>query len=387
MPPMPAPRQPMPVHLSVAQLYRHLLRECSYLPPACRPTIAAAVKDRFDRNRVFDFRRVHHIKVGRRALRALRSANSGDKDAMTKVMLLAFGRMGFRRREIIAEFVKSEGPQNTEALEAALTKSDGSSCDSAEHGSMGDSAEHGSLGDSPKRKRKKGHHVDKWDKEKVVQIATSQKRQQGLTKLTTSWVSAIYKGLSLDADVPVKTIWDKPPCASLVKTKMDSALIRMGDKAMAPLPKGEWDLLGRLSRGAQLEAEWAIPQRRLAAKPLTDQDQEVAPGSLDWIAHAMKPAAVAEKERKPSLERRYGLRDHGPHAPSLHSSEISPRWFQRAYNRVWQMTPTTQQDPNTLKNSFKWGLPISKLVPPSKIQLQFFKGVNEKGVGPRKSGK
>ncbi|PHH82589.1 hypothetical protein CDD82_5514 [Ophiocordyceps australis] len=358
---MPAPLHALPVHLSVPQLYRHLLRECSYLPPACQPTITAAVQHRFDRNRVFDFRRVSHVKAGRRALRTLRSANSGDKMAMTKVISLAFGRTGFRRREIIAAFVKSEGPSNTEALQAALTKYQDSLPDSPQ----------------PQHKRKKRHHVDNWDKSKVKDMAASQKKQQRLTKSTTSWPVAAYKDLALDAEVPEKTKWDQPPCASLVKAKTDSALIAMGDKAMAPLPKGEWDLLGRLSQGAQSEDEWAIPERRLAAKPLTGQDQQVVPGSLDWIAHALKPAAVAEKNKKPSLQRRYGLSDQGPHAPQLHSSDISPRWFKRAYNRVWQMTPAMHQDAKTLKCSFKWGTPISRLVPASKIQLQFFKGVNK----------
>lgn len=365
---MPPPWQPLPSSLPPALLYRHVLREVSYLPPAFRAPIEDIVRDRFHRHRQNDPRAKDHRSRAKTVLRTLRAANSGDKDAMQGLLSKAFARSGARRRVLLSQFVKSQGPDDSEALKEVLTD--------------GDSKEE-------KQSRKLKHaFLEKWDSPKLLQALKSQKQQQDRTKYTASWPGAAVKCFEDTQFVPKRDIWGRPPTEILVRARRARWWKLAVDRLMTPLGRGEWDLLGRLSAGSQAEAEWAVPPRRRPARPLTAQDTD-ASAEWDWKAYATRPAYVVEKPKSLSNQRRSGQRDNGPHGPRERSSTISARWFRRAYNRVWQVTPTVSQDPNTLKYSIKWGNAPPRIQLASSAQLEFLRGAEEKinrGGGKKRKG-
>ncbi|KAK2069947.1 hypothetical protein P8C59_004487 [Phyllachora maydis] len=127
---MPAPRPPAALRISTIHLYRHLLREATYLPPPARPYIFGRIREQFHRHRRYrpppppppadahhhnsknPARRPQpgpttprHLRQARHALRHLRAANAGDLRRMRHVLQLVFGAVGPRRRELVAELV------------------------------------------------------------------------------------------------------------------------------------------------------------------------------------------------------------------------------------------------------------------------------------------
>ncbi|OTA01627.1 hypothetical protein A9Z42_0019350 [Trichoderma parareesei] len=371
---MPAPAYPLPASPSPLQLYRHLLRECSYLPPVFRTEITSTIQDRFHRHRKNDPRAKAHLARARTALRTLRAANSGDKAAMEGLIFKGFGRSGSRRRELMAKFVIPQGPKDSSALEKALVSSAGE----GEGEEVAESAVKGAT------KLKKAF-FEKWDQDKLLRILKSQRQQQRDTKGTASWPGNLVKTIDPDQFIPQQTIWGKPPCEALKQTKRAHWWRRNADKIMPPLGRGEWEVLRELTAGAQERSEWQIPARRpLATSPAATED-EPARAQWNWKDYATKPAAIVEKPKALKQQRRTGQKDSGPYSVKDRDRELSKRWFQRAYSRTWQLTPTMTQDPNTLKYSFTWGSIQPRVPPAAKHQLDIFEGVDERGRKQDKS--
>ena len=348
---MPAPAYPIPASLPPLHLYRHMLREVSYLPPAFRITINATVRERFRRSRADGEHTTSRLARGRGVLRKLRAANAGDKSAMEGLMMKGFGRAGNRRRELMAQLVKPQGPSDTQELEAIIDKGQ----------------------PSTKQRKTKNAFFERWDQPKLLQLLKSQREQQKDTKGTTSWPGTAVKSTDPDQFVPKTNIWGKSPVDGLVRTKRAHWWRRNADKIMPPLGSGEWDLLQLLGRGAQQQGEWIVPQRR---KYIQDGAQQQP---WDWKEHMSQPASTLEKPQSRSQQRRTGEVDQGPYAARSRNQDISDRWFRRAYNRTWQLTPRMEQDPNTLKHSITWGKARSALPTASTAQQEIFKGVDSRG--------
>ncbi|UNI20509.1 hypothetical protein JDV02_006589 [Purpureocillium takamizusanense] len=363
---MPAPSYPIPPFLSPLHLYRHILREVSYLPPAFRATISSRIRNRFHRHRKYDPRAKAHLSRASNTLRTLRAANSGDPRAMGGLISKGFGRSGGRRRELMAQLVKPQGPSNSQELEALLDQP------STTHSSASTSA-----AEAPCPKKPKNAFFLKWDQKKLLQLMQSQRKQHKDTRGTASWPSRTLKGSDPNTTVPTSTIWGKPPAESLIRTKKARWWKLNADKIMPPLGKGEWDLLERLSNGAQGEAEWAVPARRPTAKPVAGPESMAE--SFDWESWATQPAATVERRNSMWQRKRSGGSDNGPYAGREQTSYFPARWFRRAYNRTWQLTPTMSQDPKTLRYSFRWGSVQPKFPPPTAAQLEIFEGVDEQG--------
>ncbi|KAL7921748.1 hypothetical protein ACQKWADRAFT_294348 [Trichoderma austrokoningii] len=367
---MPAPSYPLPASPSAVQLYRHLLRECSYLPPAFRAEISSIIQDRFHRHRKYDPRAKAHLTRAHTALRTLRAANSGEQSAMEGLISKGFGRTGSRRRELMAKFVVSQGPRDTSALEAALNSADRD--DQYENDSISQVSEEGEA----KIKRK---FFDKWDQKKLLRLLSSQRQQQRDTKGMASWRGSIVKTINPDQFIPKETIWGNPPGENLKQTKRARWWRRSAEKIMPPLGRGEWEMLKQLSIGGQERGEWKVPERRTPAMPLISPAEAGTEASWSWEEYATKPAAVVEKPKALKQQRKTGQKDNSPYGVKDRDRNLSARWFQRAYRRAWQLTPTMSQDPNTLNYSFTWGGVQSKLPPPAKHQLEMFEGVDQKG--------
>ncbi|KAG6022402.1 hypothetical protein E4U41_002267 [Claviceps citrina] len=389
---MPAPWYPLPPSLKPLQLYRHLLREASYLPPAFRKTVDSTIRKRFHNNRPDGPHTKRRLSKAMSSLRTLRAANSGDKKAMEGLVMKGFGRTGVRRRELMAKFVKPQGPGDTEALESILDQAAAPSTPDgkppADGSQLADDGHEASEEKTAARKSKNSF-FEKWDRTKLLQFMSSQKQQQAATKSSASWPGTAVKSTDPDQFVPKTNIWGKPPAASLVTAKRAHWWRRSAEKVMPPLGRGEWDLLDRLSKGLQDAGEWAIPPRRAWAHSRTGSLTESAgqstgpsagtSGCWDWEAHAAAQTARVERPKTRARQRGTGQRDLGPYGGPPRSSEVSSRWFRRVYNRTWQITPSMEQDPNTLRYGFTWGTVAPNLPSATASQMQVFEGRDAQG--------
>lgn len=107
---------------SLLHLYRHVLREVTYLPPFCRSWVRDTVQAKFRDHRRPSVKRAHH------ALRFLRSANSGHYDRMRHLFYLATGRKGKRYRELSRTNLAKEPPPNSDALHEDPLFTNGALC-------------------------------------------------------------------------------------------------------------------------------------------------------------------------------------------------------------------------------------------------------------------
>jgi len=117
---MPRPHSSIPNWLLPRHLYRHILRETSYLPPAIRATITTEISSRFHRHRGNDPHSDKHRARAANVLRKLRAANSGNKKWMEELMMHAFARKGARRRNLMSEFLRPRPLTDSETLEAEI---------------------------------------------------------------------------------------------------------------------------------------------------------------------------------------------------------------------------------------------------------------------------
>lgn len=272
----------------------------------------------------------------------------------------------------MAKFVIPQGPRDTGALEEALDSADRGIKDAKGYAS----STHVSEESGAKVKRK---FFDKWDQTKLLRLLSSQRQQQRDTKGTASWPGTSVKSIDPNQFIPKETIWGKPPGENLSQTKRAHWWRRNAEKIMPPLGRGEWEMLKQLSTGGQERGEWRIPERRTPAIPLATSTEAGAQASWSWEDYASKPAAMVEKPKSLKQQRRTGQKDSSPYGVKDRDRKLSARWFQRAYGRAWQLTPTMSQDPNTLNYSFAWGSVQSRLPPAAKHQLGIFQGVDQKG--------
>lgn len=332
-------------------LYRHILRECSYLPPAFRTTITTIIRDRFRRNIEQDTLTAKRTKRANNVLRTIRAANNGDRIAMISLIDKAFGRTGPRRRELMGAFVRPQGPSDSAELEAALA-----------------SLEPSDPSKPPQNAKSKGF-LNKWDTKKLLKLLESQRRKQGHTRTMIGWAGSPIKSTNPDSLIPELTPWMTKPSESLVNAKRAKWWRRNIEKIMPPLGEGEWDLLSKLTNDLQVhDASWQVPPRRAGAvAPLTNSSST---GS--WQEYAVGTASAIEKNKRGDALRRSGQTDNSPYSPRLRRGAFSPRWFRRAYDRTWQRTPVMDQDPNTLGYKFRWGEGKLRIAEPSTKQLEFF---------------
>lgn len=396
---MPRPNAAIPDFLPPLHLYRHILRECSYLPPVFSPTITSIIRTRFRNHRRNDSMTKKHRAKASNALRTLRAANSGDKSSMEKLINHGFGRMGFRRRGLVSDFVRPEGPSDSDALEALIdggaTKTSPEKADSAvpkashgQDGSSNDANETSKAPDEnteetrpPGRWNNKPVHIrndfyEKWDVDKITRLLSSQRDLQRSSNI--SWLRRKVKNLNPLGGAPQSNLWGETLAENVVRAKEAHFWRRAISKMMVPLSNGEWELLGQLSKGAQEQGEWKIPTRRPAASPM-QASQQNTPSNWNWEAYASQPASRVERRpKKVSFVRPEG-KDEEPYQAQHKKRELSPRWFRRSYQRAWQLTPKMDQDPRSLKHTFTWGSLKKPTVRASDAQLSIFDGVDSQG--------
>lgn len=361
---MPPPASVVPSNIPTLHLYRHLLREITYLPPAFSGIISNQVTHQFHLHAKESNHTQKRLARARSTLRNIKSANHGSKACMAALISKGFGRSGKRRRGLLSQFVLAQGPDDSASLEALL----GDKKAATENDETEPAA----------KSLPKNSFLDKWDRPKLLQFLKSQRAQQEQTGSGVEWDGNPIKTVDESVQVPQKNIWGKKPSETLVRAKQAKWWKRQADKTMPPLGKGEWHLLQRLSNGAQDEGEWKIPSRRTAVKPLSGEADQ-AEQEWNWEEYATKPTASIERARMVRAQQYFGECNSTPFLGKAHRNTIPERWFRRTYNQIWRKTAYMEQDPNTLKHKFTWGSSQNKLPSATERQSVLFEGVDDKG--------
>ncbi|KAH6631241.1 hypothetical protein F5144DRAFT_592295 [Chaetomium tenue] len=216
-------------------LYRHILREASYLPPLARRPIDKQIKDKFRRNQDHEEKTAKYLRQASHDLRALRAANAGDMGRMRRVLLRAFGRIGRRRRELISQLVHRDTPTNTEELEKYSIAM----------------ADIGAKKNTP-------DWMDDWDLDKLRALARSQAQA---TLVNTPKATVTENQAAPEKNLPKENSWGRPLPLKLARTKLKNLWKALADKVLPPLPMEEWKKLEAIANGTVV-GNWLPPPRR-----------------------------------------------------------------------------------------------------------------------------
>ncbi|KAM0326592.1 hypothetical protein ACHAQA_006461 [Verticillium albo-atrum] len=370
---------PLAHPLRPLHLYRHLLREASYLPSIARPHISDRIRSRFrstrDNLKSFQWtgkpdktlenaaretqrRTKAALWEGCRHLRRLRAANAGDVARMLRILRVAFGRLGKRRRELLNDLLHQDPPADTAALEARLGKL-----------TIAETATD-KLTTGKKELPLKPRTPDHWDTANLILYLRSQKRQQDHTT-PASWPRTLLTNTNPERGLDqLMTILDQPMPERRLRIRREKWWKTAAERLMPPLAKPEWHLLAQAARGDLPADQYkTLPRRPVAQSGSvpTEQTQK----TWNWNSYAEKPAFFVERPRAGRNSRVVDLPDVGPYGtnPQSRVRALSGRQLRRQYLNLWESCSFAEQDPTTLKKSFQWG--TRKRVPTaSPIQLK-----------------
>ncbi|RYP76655.1 hypothetical protein DL770_007194 [Monosporascus sp. CRB-9-2] len=371
--PLQIPHPNTPLHL-----YRHLLREASYLPPLCRPWIASRIQTRYrDCQHTNDPK--SHVKEAHHYLRYLRSANAGHVDRLLHLCYLATGRVGKRRRQLATLFLSKRPPENTASLESDVPSNDrpskGSSKTPAPTLGKKSSPEAAEEGREP-------DWLDNWAVDRLHAVAASQVEHQG-----GDWPQAMRRSYDPKRALPTENAFGRPFPKKVARNKLKRHYASVLKQLLPPLPQGEWDRLRDLANGAEgTENEMTTPPRRVVARPTLkeprDKDPEDWDWDWDWVQYVTKPVRAVERKNSRKMKSLTGEPDQDPRGQGrpIGVRLMRSRKIRRGiYGRVFELANTMTQNPRSGKWTVTWGSSERKLSKPTATDLGIFQGVDDSG--------
>ncbi|KAI0532264.1 hypothetical protein GGR58DRAFT_188614 [Xylaria digitata] len=371
----------MPLQISHPQtplhLYRHLLRESTYLPALCRPWITSRIQQRFR-----DCRHKNpptpHVKQAHSSLRYLRSANAGNTKRLEHLCFMATGRVGKRRRILATSQLGQPPPTNTNELEQSRVHAILESSPSpSNHLPNAIGTATGTAAEAPQKR----DWLENWSVDMIAALARSQ-----VTHQSRDWPRNMRRALDTTHIVNGTNCFGRPYRPKLVRNKLKKHWASVLNQLLPPLPQGEWDHLASLVQGEASVDELKIPPRRSVAQSIQDSSRGSACEQWDWTQHVLKPARVVERGTGRRRKTLTGKEDQDPrgHGNPIGIQVMSPRRLQRIYGRIWTMSPVVQKHPGNQKWSVSWGKSERRISAPSTRDLMFFQGVaNDGGVLPK----
>ncbi|KAK0732219.1 hypothetical protein B0H67DRAFT_640516 [Lasiosphaeris hirsuta] len=334
-------------------IYRHLLRESSYLPVFARSFFDSRIKDRFRRNEK-DWKNVDiEKKKARHGLRYLRAANNGDRPRMRRLLLMALGRIGRRRRELLDNLIHSDAPKDGDALEAYRQKAE----------------------DRIANPRKRDF-LDGWDLEKIRAFAKSQARANLRNPPRTS---IAMKQLDIEETLPKENIWGMPPAKKLLRSKERKAWMELVDRIQPPLPTNEWEAIRDLVHGKLKDPAIDNPLRRPVAKNLYSRWKPTNP--WNWHLYATQPVAAVDRQASRLFKLLSGrVDDNTPTGDpnAIGSRELVPRSWRRLLGQVWSLTAKMEKKASGEGWDITWGGKEFK-PPVISANSEFFENIQTEG--------
>ncbi|KAK8052238.1 hypothetical protein PG993_003623 [Apiospora rasikravindrae] len=340
-------------------LYRHLLREATYVPPYCRPWVTERIRSKFRDDRRPNIHKAHQ------SLRYLRSANAGHVDRTLHLCFLASGRLGKRRRQLASSYLAKDPAVDSDALHQKPllpTEKDTS---------------------SNRKPRPEEPPIqswlDNWDIHKIKAVAGAQVRN------TTNLPKQMRKTYDPALVLPTENAWGRPFKPKLAKRKEQKHYAKLLADLMPPVPQGEWDLLQALSLGQAETDMFNVPSRRtVATTPVTTQDSPtITAPEWNWEAYVTKPVRAVERGNSRAFKSLSGACDSDPRGQGrpIGVKIFNPRRLRRSiYGRVWEASPTLTKAKGKGKFQVTFGGARRELSPATTSDLQFFSGVDKQGA-------
>ncbi|EMC96342.1 hypothetical protein BAUCODRAFT_33673 [Baudoinia panamericana UAMH 10762] len=311
-------------------LVRALLRECSYLPDSqARKWIKGHVIDRF---RSYSFKTWKHrndpaygerlrqkLEEARHAASVLRRANEGERKPLLKVLLVAYGRTGKRRHELMKPLMPVSAP--LEQGQSISLNTNGSNSTSEQ------SAGAKRTTQSPMTRKPSAREVNQGQWTAYVPDFTPQLRavlQSQIRHPPPHLTRPILRKMA--PQLEELNSWMRPMPLSRVKNQVEKWYAELLDKVHPPLPVPEWERLRDLASGQQTER--FIPRRTFAGLK--------KPSALELVV-VFNQAGVRKV-----FENR-----------EAHS--IEPRYIRRLWFQVFLQCPAMEWDTQKAEWSVIWG--------------------------------
>ncbi|KAI2468507.1 hypothetical protein F4781DRAFT_267283 [Annulohypoxylon bovei var. microspora] len=349
--PLQIPHPNTPLHL-----YRHLLREATYLPPLCRPWVIWRIKARY-RDCQYKWRDTkRYMKDAHHHLRNFRSANDGHMKRLLRLCYMATGRVGKRRRLLGKSELSSEPPTTSAELD-----------------------EKAILDIINQQQKQQSNWLDNWDIGKIKSIAISQAEQS-----EKNFPYHMRRTIDPKGAIPAENSFGRPLSKKLVQNKLKKHWAQVLRQLLPPIPRGEWDQLGSLARGEADPRHYKLPTRRPVARSVAQSDPPISESRIpSWADLVNKPIRVTERPNSRRMKSLSGGEDEDPrgHGNKIGVRVPNPRKLRRGlYLPVWEASPIVEKNPRSGRWNVTWGNPKSKISRPRGKDLQFFRGVDEYGI-------
>lgn len=366
-------------YFKTLKLYRNLLRAVSYFPDHfAQATIHKQIVFRFRKAQARfsemkakthkmgyrstaksdEYRNRISLKLanGRQKLGVLTRATCGDPECFLKVLMLAYGRVGKRRRELIRALIEDDPesiPEDSETLLKFIHGDD----------KLEKLLESKSLRAGPK----------------FNAFLKSQKTCQNKDVRDTI--------KELEPKVPKTNIWGRTLPRKRVATIKKDWWALVLKKMLPPVPRDEYERLKGLSLG-KLPLPWLVSKRKPAI--LLNADS-TSINTTDWINIFKYPLRELDEVEIDMVKftdqglqtDKNNLNTHFRLPEALgHKCIRSRRSLRRLYGRVWAMTATMSKDESTDKWIVEWGRGSSKylageVTQPCSRDLELFHGMED----------
>jgi len=312
---------PNPLHV-----YRSLLRALTYLPDSWARTILQnQIRTEFKTSK--PKKSVHgadlhrrRLKEGLRDARCIQRAGNGNREALEKVLLIAYGRLGKRRRELLGDLLKRDDGEPLTTI--PLTKS----------------LRENKLLEILQRLPAL-HHLS------TQKFSTFIKSQTERTPAGSAYNRPKLK--LLIPPIPKENIWGRPVPKSrqvnIVKKWWSETL----DRVFPPVPQSEWDRLRDLSRGA-IRIPERIPRR--AYRNPTGSIEQRHEMVLEQLKNSRAGGNVVFDPKQGLYLKREEKDEDAEMVPQNYQ-----RTMRRLYNSIWNLTPVMWRDEETNDWNVKWG--------------------------------
>lgn len=338
-------------HLPPLHLCRHLLREATYLPKPCAPYIRQQIITRFKKHKKDDPTNPmtkRRLRAAHTHLRSLRAANAGVLDHMTHILHLTLGRCGRRRRALMVQHFRTDVQPDNNDTRPGFDRG------------MPIKLQRTTLhGGQPLPE----DWLDHWDIPKLAALMKSQHSHR-FRNVKPDLTNRQLK--ITEEQIPPENALGRPFGAKAARSRLRKYYKMIIDKLAAPLPREEWEALGKLAKGE--DGPWGKkgppPRRKMCvggrvAEAITTP---IVKGKKpwDWRLYAVEPVRSVERSQSRSMKARTGEQGEGPYgmgsAIGIHDYERARMW-RRLYAQIWEATPTMEVVAGSKEKQWKvkWG--------------------------------
>lgn len=311
-------------------LLRGLLRECTYLPDSfARQWTSNYILQRY---RTYDFKSWEHrddptyderlrkkLRQARAGLGLLRRANEGERKPLLKVLLMAYGRVGRRRRELMLPLMPKAGQKDLENMSTAEEEGSDNEIDA--------DWVHPAITATSANTLPSAKEANRGAWSAYVPAFTPQ-----LYALLKSQLESPPPHLTrpelrrMQPRVPELNSWLRPMPRSRVKNQVKAWYADLLEKVHPPLPMPEWERLRHLANGTLKDD--IVPRRK----------------AVGTSGHSALEMVIMHG--KPNAKRAFGNRD---------AHEITQRFMRRLWAQVFAQCPFVDWDSEKRDWKVTWG--------------------------------